>query len=102
MNVHSPRGVIVTYKTLLLLAIPALAMVPLQAHAITLGTAGDFAVLAGSTVTNTGPTVINGGNVGVSAGTAITGFPAGIVSAPFTIHSADAVALQAQNDLTTA
>ena len=59
-------------------------------------------MLAGSTVTNTGPTVINGGDVGVSAGSAITGFPPGVVTAPFTTHSADAVAAQAQSDLTTA
>ena len=66
---------------------------------VNLGTADPFAVLAGSTVTNTGATVIFG-NVGISPGTAITGFPPGIVSG--VIHAADAVALQAQSDLTTA
>ena len=76
---------------------------PLQAKAaIILGTAGNFAVLAGSTVTNTGPSVIDGGDVGVSPGSAITGFPPGIMAPPFTMHAADAVALQAQTDLTTA
>ena len=40
--------------------------------------------------------------MGVSPGSAITGFPPGIVQAPFTFHAGDAVALQAQNDLTTA
>jgi type VI secretion system secreted protein VgrG len=59
-----------------------------------------FAVLAGSTVTNTGPSVIVG-NVGVSPGGAITGFPPGSVTGG-TIHSNDAVAIQAQSDLTTA
>jgi hypothetical protein len=65
-----------------------------------LGTAAPFAVLAGSTVTNTGPSVISG-DVGVSPGTAVTGFPPGTVNNG-TIHQADAVALQAQNDATTA
>jgi hypothetical protein len=68
---------------------------------VNLGTAGSFAVLAGSTVTNTGPSVIDG-NVGVSPGTAITGFPPGIIIPPFTMHAGDAVAAQAQVDLTTA
>jgi hypothetical protein len=64
-----------------------------------LGTDGSFALLAGQTVTNTGPSTING-NLGVSPGTAVTGFPPGTVNG--TIHAADAVAAQAQLDLTTA
>ena len=65
-----------------------------------LGTATSFAVLGGSTVTNTGPSVISG-DLGVSPGTAVVGFPPGLVING-TIHAADAVALQAQSDLTTA
>jgi uncharacterized repeat protein (TIGR01451 family) len=66
---------------------------------VPLGTAANFAVLAGSTITNTGPTTI-GGDVGLSPGTAVTGFPPGHVDG--TIHAADAVALQAKTDLTAA
>src|SRR5579863_771953 len=76
-------------------------LVPAHAQATQppLGTAASFAVLGGSAVSNTGSTVVTG-DLGVSPGTAITGFPPGIVIG--TIHDADAVALQAQNDVTTA
>ena len=63
-------------------------------------TANTFAVLGGSTVTNTGPTTVVG-NLGVSPGNAVTGFPPGIVSGG-TIHATDAVAIQAQAEVATA
>jgi len=58
---------------------------------------GNFSVLAGSTVTNTGSTVVSG-DVGVSPGTAVTGFPPGLAGGP--IHSADGAAALAQTTLT--
>ena len=64
-----------------------------------LGGAASFAVVGSSTVTNTGPTVVNG-DLGVSPGTAVVGFPPGIVNG--TIHAANAAALAAQNSITTA
>jgi hypothetical protein len=63
---------------------------------VSLGTAGDFVVLAGSAITSTGFTIVNG-DVGISPGTAITGFPPGVVNG--TTHVADAVAATAKQDL---
>ena len=76
---------------------------PLSAVAQTapaLGTTGSYAVLAGQTITNTGPTSVTG-DIGVSPGTAITGFPPGVVINGST-HSADAAASQAESDLSAA
>ena len=70
---------------------------PLAATSPTLGASASYSVLAGSTVTNTGPTTTNG-DVGVAPGTAITGFPPGIAGPPGTIHSNDASAIAAQAD----
>jgi hypothetical protein len=92
------------FSPLLGSAVALLVMAPLastaRAAAVGLGTADGFAVLAGSTVTNTGPSVISG-NLGVYPGNAVTGFPPGIVTRG-TIHAADGVALQAKSDLATA
>lgn len=76
-----------------------LAAGPSTASADILGTAQHFAVLGGSAVNNSGPTFITG-NLGVWPEAALTGFPSGSVAG--TIHAGDAVAQQAQNDVTTA
>ncbi len=66
-----------------------------------LGTDASFAVLAGSTVTNGGPTIVTG-DLGVSPGTAVSGFGPGTGTVAGTIHAGDATAAQAQVDLLTA
>jgi hypothetical protein len=66
---------------------------------VLLGTADKYSVLAGSAVTNTGPSVLSG-DVGVHPGTAISGFPPGIASVKHV--GGDAESAQAQADLTAA
>ncbi|WP_309895339.1 ice-binding family protein [Archangium sp.] len=66
---------------------------------VALSSAGNFAVLAGSTVTSTGQTSVTG-DLGVSPGTEITGFPPGaLIGAK---HAGDPTAAQGIADLTTA
>lgn len=83
---------IASTAVLVVAAWPATALAATQPR---LGTALSFAVLGGSTVTNTGPTVVTG-ELGLSPGTSVTGFPPGHSGIQ---HITDAVALQAQNDL---
>lgn len=64
-----------------------------------LGSAQQFAVLAASTITNTGSTTITG-DVGLYDGTEITG--AGGFTLTGTVHPTDGVASLAQDDATTA
>jgi hypothetical protein len=68
---------------------------------VNLGTAYSFAVLAGSGVTNTGPTVLKG-DLGTFATLTISGFPPGTLALPGVNHAGDAVTQQAKSDLVTA
>jgi hypothetical protein len=93
---HARRVGILLASSLTCAAVPAMA----SASAVGLGTASPFVVLGGSSVTNTGPSVLNG-DLGVAPGTSLVGFalPAVVNGAT---HDDDAVAGQAQGDLTTA
>ncbi len=73
--------------------------------AVPLGSAANFGILAGSTVTSTGGSTLTG-DLGVWAGSGVVGFagivPGGPGTLTGTIHAGDAVAQTAQGDLTTA
>jgi len=73
-----------------------------QTSSVPLSSAANFEALAGSTVTNTGPTIITGGNLGLSPGSAVTGFPPGTLTPLAVMHITDPTAAQAELDLTTA
>ncbi|HMJ02630.1 MAG TPA: ice-binding family protein [Conexibacter sp.] len=90
------RAAIALVAGLIFAVVPAAA----QAAPVDLATVSPFVVLGGATVTNTGPSVLNG-DLGVSPGTALVGFglPAVVNGAT---HANNAVAAQAQSDLTTA
>lgn len=81
---------------LALVAVPALAMA--AEPTVNLGTTDGFAVLAGTTITNTGPTTITG-DVGLHPGSAFVDTGVTLNGARYI---ADAVANQAKIDLVTA
>lgn len=68
-------------------------------ESVKLGSASEYSVLAASTVTNTGPTTLSR-SLGLSPGSAVTGFPPGVVLSTGSINIANASAQQAQSDLT--
>jgi hypothetical protein len=92
------------HKYLILLASIGFAanLTAAELSPVYLGSAGTFAVLSGSTVTNTGLTVVNG-DLGVWPGTAVTGFGPGkvngrIYAGTTSAHHAQASLLIAYND----
>lgn len=70
--------------------------------AVNLNTAACFGILGASTVTNTGPTIITGADLGLSPGTAVTGFPPGTLTPPADMEVTNGTAAQGQLDLTAA
>lgn len=82
----------------LVIQFPAPAPAPAPG-APNLATAANFAVLASSTITNTGSSVITG-NLGLYPGTSVTGFPPGTVNG--TEDVANSVAMNAGIDATAA
>ncbi len=82
----------------LALAIPPQLATAAQAP-VALGSAANFGVLAGSTVTSSGATTVSG-DLGLWPGTSVSGFPPGTVTG--IMHITDPTAQAAQGDLTTA
>ena len=77
-------------------------VIPLQTtvqSSVALAGAANLAVLAGSSISNTGATNITG-DLGLSPGTSVGGFPPGILNG--TLHINDAISNQAKLDLTAA
>ncbi|MDR3750394.1 MAG: ice-binding family protein [Terracidiphilus sp.] len=91
----------------------ALSSAPTAGFAVSTSTGllACFAVLGNSAITSTGSTVVSGGDLGIypATGAAVTGFtfssptgPGIVTGAPTTVHLTDAVAENAQGDLTLA
>jgi hypothetical protein len=95
-------SVILTLLMVTIMSAPTMCMAASQ-PTVKLGTSSRFAVLAGSTITNTGTTIINGsvgGDVGLSPGNKFNGRSSVTMSGA--VHLADNAAIKAKDDLVTA
>ena len=97
----APRYAALLLTTLVLMAIPTRAIA--AQPTVNLGTTSSFAILAGSTITNTGPTTVDGnagGDIGLHPGTSFPGQAQVTLSGA--VHLADSAASIAKDDLVTA
>jgi len=94
-------ALLLTLLLAVMMAVPTMSMA--AQPTVNLGTTSSFAVLAGTTITNTGPTTINGdegGDVGLYPGSAFPG--KADVTLSGTVHINDTVAIKATTDLVAA
>ncbi|MDD2498919.1 MAG: ice-binding family protein, partial [Desulfitobacteriaceae bacterium] len=99
-------SILQTLLLVFIMAVPMIAVPTISMAAqppVELGTTSSYAVLAGSGITNTGPTTING-DAGSDVGSSPTGTFTGQASVTMsgTAHLADATADSAKADLVTA
>lgn len=104
MKMRTRTGLVTVLSTFMLAVTMAAPAVSMAAQpTVNLGTTSTFAVLAGTTITNTGSTTINGsagGDIGLYPGTAFPG--QADVTLSGAVHLADAVASVAKDDLVAA
>lgn len=101
---HQPKPHGHSLLALAVIAASAIVAIPAPAAVMVgLGSASGFAILAGSTITNTGATVING-EVGLTPGSSITGFETVILNGVLNgaTHINDGLATSAKGDFVTA
>ncbi len=95
-------GRTLTLVGLVLALTVAFASSAAAATSVPLGTASSYAILGGSTITNTGATTVSG-DIGLSTGSAITGFdgpnPDFVTQPSGARHITDGAAATAQDDL---
>ena len=96
---RTPFGLLATFAVATAALVLPIGNAEAATTPIALGTATNFAVLAGSGITNTGPTTING-DIGTFPTPTETGRASIVLTG--TDHAGDAVTQQAKTDLTTA